>query len=378
MEVLFNPFIDVGYRGPQYFCDREGETELLINYIRNKTNTTLFAFRRLGKTGLIKHVFHKLKKEKNIACIYVDIQGTNNKNDFINQLATSIYNTFPEKTNIGATIIKAIKSLSPTIQFDALTGQPSVSIITSHIAEQQNTISSLLQFIDKQNIQVVFAIDEFQQILSYPEKNIEAILRTEMQQLTNTSFIFCGSNQNMMHEIFNSAKRPFFASCTYLHLDYINDKKYAHFIKRTYDKHNKTISNEAVEFICTWTMRHTFYTQYLCNAIFSKYNTDINLTKVKETASDIISIQEGKFYQYRNLLTASQWKLLKAIAKEERLTKPHSKELILKYAIGTSSMVSRGIDSLLKKEMILHNTGVETPYYEVYDKFLMRWLQNKY
>ncbi|MEY3198778.1 MAG: hypothetical protein RJA13_736, partial [Bacteroidota bacterium] len=30
---------------------------------------------------------------------------------------------------------------------------------------------------------------------------------------------------------------------------------------------------------------------------------------------------------------------------------------------------------LLNKEMIFYNSSVEKPYYEVYDKFLMRWLQ---
>ena len=30
------------------------------------------------------------------------------------------------------------------------------------------------------------------------------------------------------------------------------------------------------------------------------------------------------------------------------------------------------------KEMLFHNTGVAQPYYEVYDKYLMRWIQAKY
>jgi len=52
-----------------------------------------------------------------------------------------------------------------------------------------------------------------------------------------------------------------------------------------------------------------------------------------------------------------------------------SKYFIAKYNLGSPSIVKKGMDALVKKEMILHNTGVETPYYEVYDKFLMRWLQ---
>ena len=88
--------------------------------------------------------------------------------------------------------------------------------------------------------------------------------------------------------------------------------------------------------------------------------------------------QEGKFYQYRNLLTEKQWQLLKAIAKEQQLIHYNSQDFIKNYNIGNASAVRKGLESLQKKEMILHNIGVATPYYEVYDKFLMRWLQNKY
>ena len=56
---------------------------------------------------------------------------------------------------------------------------------------------------------VVIAIDEFQQILEYPEQNVEALLRTAIAPLKQTSFIFCGSNQAMMQTILLPRARPF-------------------------------------------------------------------------------------------------------------------------------------------------------------------------
>jgi len=377
MELEHNPFVDIGYRGSEYFCDREDETELLRKYIDNQTNTTLFAFRRLGKTGLIQHVFESFKKSKKQMCIYVDILSTTDKASFINQLATAIYAAFPENNGIGKQIIEAIKLLRPTIQFDELTGQPSVGITTINQQQQEATIATLFGFLDSQNVKIVFALDEFQQILAYPEKNMEALLRTQMQALKNTSFIFCGSNQAIMHEIFNDAKRPFFASCTYMSLHFIPKKNYGNFIKKLFKKYAKSISNEAVDFICDWTSLHTFYTQYFCNQLFAKGILDIDITDVKLLASDILALQEAKFYQYRTLLTKAQWNLLKAIANEQRLFKPHAKAFIIKSGLGSSSIVTRTLDALLAKEMVYRNTQIEKPYYEVYDKFLMRWLQSK-
>src|SRR5690554_31039 len=179
----------------------------------------------------------------------------------------------------------------------------------------------------------------------------------------------------MMHEIFNSVKRPFFASCTPMNLEYIAEDEYSKFIRKMFENSNREIDDETLNFICTWTMRHTFYTQYFCNFIYASKHKNIKLENVKRIAYTILKTHESTFYQFRNLLTTPQWKTLSAIAKEERLHQPTATSFIQKYRLGTPSTVSRSIHSLLEKEMILHNTSVEKPYYEVYDKFLLRWLE---
>lgn len=88
-----------------------------------------------------------------------------------------------------------------------------------------------------------------------------------------------------------------------------------------------------------------------------------------------MQLNESNFYQYKNLLTQSQWNLLRAIAKEERIYQPQSKAFIQKHGLGTPALVKRSLDALLAKEMIYYQSGVEQPFYEVYDKFLMRWLK---
>lgn len=371
----FNPFLISGYSGPDFFCDREDETARLNRYIRNKNHVTLFAMRRLGKTGLIQHVFDAYKSRKTVNCLYVDILGTRNLREFCNQLATAIYNHFPENRGTGKRILDFVKALRPVISYDELSGQPEVSFEAGETRRPEKTIQQLFEFLDKQQKRIVIAIDEFQQIIEYPEKNTEALLRTYMQSLKYTSFIFCGSNQKIMHEIFNSAKRPFFASCTGMHLDYIDEAKYADFIVRTFKSYKRAVDAESVAFILEWTLTHTYYTQYLCNHIFTTNARRINLDFVRSAAVEVLKINEPTYYQYRNLLTPQQWELLRAVASETRLYKAHSSQFIRKYGLGTSSMVTRGLQALIEKEMVYHNTSVEKPYYEVYDKFLMRWLQ---
>jgi len=93
--------------------------------------------------------------------------------------------------------------------------------------------------------------------------------------------------------------------------------------------------------------------------------------------AEIHNQKEGTYYQYRNMLTQIQWNLLTAIAKEEKVNKPNSKDFIQKYKLGAVSSVNRSLVSLQEKELIHRTSHIEAPYYIVNDKFLMRWLQRK-
>ena len=82
------------------------------------------------------------------------------------------------------------------------------------------------------------------------------------------------------------------------------------------------------------------------------------------------------FFQYRNFLSSNQWELLKAIALEEKVVKPYSNASIKKYNLSVTG-VKRALFSLMEKDMVFFQSGLEFPFYEVQDKFLRLWLQYK-
>lgn len=369
-----NPFLINTYIGPEYFCDRETETKTLISTIQNQGNTAFFAQRRLGKTALIQHTFHLLRLKKT-ACIYLDIYATLNLKELTDQMASAIYKEFAPNNTLGKKFMEAIKLLRPVISYDDISGSPEITLDITQPRQFEKTIPQLLQFLDEQKVKVVIAIDEFQQILNYPEKNVEAILRTAIQPLKNINFIFCGSNQHLMHQIFNSGKRPFYASTKNINLQKIDPKLYAPFIKHHFSKHKFKISEENIDLILSITQGHTYYTQRLCHEIFANNQKNITEEVIKEMLSNILFENTGTYFQYRNLLTPAQWRLLKAIAKEGKVSQPYSQNFIYNYRLGNSAGVKRSIESLLEKEMVYYNATEPIPYYEVYDKFLMRWLQ---
>lgn len=371
-----NPFLLNTYLSPEYFCDREVEIKTLIDNIQNQSDTAFFAQRRIGKTALIQQLFYFLRKKKT-NCLYLDIYATQNLQEFTNQLANCIYSVFPPNKSIGKKFLEAIKLLRPVISFNDGTGSPQLSLDITQAKQFEKTIAQLLHFLDSQQVKTIIAFDEFQQILNYPEKNIEALLRTIIHELKNINFIFCGSNQKMMHTIFNSAKRPFYASTKNINLQKINPIIYGEFISSHFEKNKFFINNEVLDLILELTCNHTYYTQRFCHELYAEDQKDLTRESVQHTFNKILLENEGVYYQYRNLLTPSQWKLLKAIAVEEQTEHPFAQKFISTHKLGTPANVKRSIDSLLEKEMIYYQTAVEKPYYEVYDKFLMRWLQRK-
>ena len=375
-EKNMNPFLTDAYYTPDYFCDRENETKTLLKHIENRHHTAFFAQRRIGKTALIQHVFYYLQQKKT-TCIYIDIYATQNIKEFTNQLANSIYSLFSPEKSIGKRFIEAIKLLRPVIIVDDMSGKPQLSLDITQSKQFEKTIPQLLQFLDSQNKRVVIAIDEFQQILNYPEKNVEALLRTVIQTLKNTCFIFCGSNQSMMRELFNSAKRPFYGSTRNINLQKIDASIYASFIKKHFSNHKFKIAESNIELILELSDCHTYYTQRLCSELFATNIKYITTEHIYQTLKKTIKENDTVYFQFRNLLTSSQWQLLKAIAIEKRVEQPFAHSFVSKHQLGTPASVRRSLTSLLEKEMIYYHIESEHPYYEVYDKFLMLWMSFK-
>ncbi len=378
MKVDNNPFLIKGYVSKDLFCDREKEIRDLYNSVVNGIDTTLISPRRMGKTGLIFRFFDFLNEEKKFQSVYVDIYSSRSLNDFIKLLAEAILHKFPEKTSVGRQFLDIIKGFRPLIGYDAISGEPQIQIAYQSAQEKEYTLQGLLQFLDNQPFQIVLAIDEFQQILDFPEKNIEALLRTCIQRLKNIHFIFCGSKKSMMMDLFSNAKRPFFSSTQYLMLDRIETAVYGKFIKDCFEKNAVKIDAEAVDFILSWTKRHTFFTQSLCNTIYAVEKESITMDVVKKACVELLKRSEAVFFQYRQLLTPAQWNFLIAVAKEGEVRQLTAKSFINRYNIGTPADARRLCKSLLEKELLLETVTKTETFYQVYDVFLSRWLEREY
>lgn len=371
-----NPFIIKSYESKELFCDREEELQLMLRNCINQSDMTLISQRRMGKTGLILRLFDELKSSRpDIHTIYLDIFASRKIDDFIKLLAEATMKSFQPKTSIGDRLMTFIKSLRPQFSFDNITGEPQLQIVYQTTHEKEYTLRGLLDFLNNQGVPIIIAIDEFQQIRDYPEQNMEALLRTYIQQMHNLTFIFCGSKKHLMTDIFTNEKKPFYASTSFVSLTKIDEKAYTDFIRRLFEDRQRSITSEAIQFILSWTRRHTYYTQQLCHTIFANGNQAIDLEEVKLACNQLMQQGEAVYLQYRQMLTEKQWDFLIAIAKEESVRQISASAFLKRHKIGTPSVSRRLAEALCEKGLLNDDNTLEGTVYSVSDVFFSHWME---
>lgn len=368
MKEIENPFLVFGYINPNYFCDREEETKKLISSLRNGRIVTLMSPRRIGKTGLIKNVFYHIEAENpDTACFYVDIFPTNNLSDFVHLLAKSIMgklDTFTQKA------LNFLKSCRLVFSSDPINGAPQATI-DFQPSQAENTLHEIFVYLEQSGKECFIAIDEFQQITEYPEKGTEALLRSYIQFMPHVHFIFSGSKQHLMNDIFSSPKRPFYRITEKMNLDAIPSDSYYHFAEEWMKKGGKSLPADVFDELYQRFEGHTWFMQYVLNKLYEQPSKDITSTIVNRCIADIVQTETDTYQQQYNMLTDNQKSLLRAIAAEGRVASINASAFINRYQLKGTSSVNTALKSLIANEFVFQSPQG----YQVYDRFMALWLQ---
>jgi AAA+ ATPase superfamily predicted ATPase len=366
-----NPFVSQGYISPEYFCDRERETELMLSHFANGRNITLVSPRRIGKTGLIKNLFYHIEgQDKNAICLYLDIYATKNLQDFTEMFGSVVFNGFARKEKSfmqkAATLLG---SLRPVFSTDPYTGMPKM-MITVDPSRSQLTIQQIFDLLSQSRREIYIAIDEFQQIANYPESGTEAMLRSHIQFATNVHFIFAGSKYRLMAEMFGSPQRPFFQSTEMMDLQPLDKDVYYAFANRFFEKKRGSLDRDTFMELYDRFEGHTWYIQSVLNRL---YDSCLHVRGIKEVNRETVNLVESRSPQYESLaqfLSSNQFNLLKAIAIEGIVKEPTGARFIREHNMASASIVQSALRALVEKEIVYR-----TPRgYIVYDRFMSIWL----
>lgn len=365
-----NPFLIKGYKGPEYFCDRVLETQKLISAIENGRDVTLMAPRRYGKTGLIQHVFHGL--DASYAVLYLDIFNIKNLTQFVKVFASRVVEEFStplEKTGKG--LLDFFRGFRPTMipQEDGL---PKFSFDIAP-SQAEMTLKETFEFLKSRKIETVIAIDEFQQIREFPEKGVEALLRSYIQFCHTTHFIFAGSKQHLMQEMFATPQGPFYQSTQLMTLDVIGLDNYRAYAKKFFESEKKLFDDAVFDRLYQRFNGITWYLQAILNRVWSD-PLGLSSDEVVESAvGELIAEGSLSFHDLLNSQTSAAQSVLMAIANEGIMSEPSSKAMIDKYGLPSGSTVRSVITDLLTRDLICKSEKGCS----VYDKLFAQWLREQ-
>ena len=329
MKALNNPFVTYGYKGPEYFCDREQETKAIITALHNERNITLVAPRRMGKTGLIHHVFNQIEQaQPDVRCFYVDIFPTKNLKQMVQAMARAILGRLDSPSqNAMRKVTQFFSRFRPTVTYDEITGVPTVSLdIVPN--EERNTLKQIFEYMRQSGVRCYVAIDEFQQILQYSDTGIEALIRSYIQFLPNVYFIFAGSQYHVLEQMFSSVNRPFFQSTQMMHLGPLDETKYQKFANEFFKNQGREISSKLFHELYETMHGVTWYVHAVLNRMYQEAREPIDKDLINKVINELVEEQAPVFQNYYNVMTGNQAAVAVAIACEKKVAKPLSQDFI--------------------------------------------------
>lgn len=375
-RLYSNPFV-LGKDIPEeLFCDREEETRTLVKQVDNGRNVAVISHRRLGKSGLIHHLFKQEEIASTYYTFYVDLYATSSLADFVQVFSNEVYQSLKTRSSrFLEKFFAMMQSLRVGYSVDSMTGDSTFHIGVGEIHSPQTTLSEIFAYLEAADKPCLVAIDEFQQIGEYSESNIEALLRTHIQRCGNTSFIFSGSKRHTMSNMFNSPAKPFYNSAISMGLAPIPIDTYTAFAMRMFSERGKSIESEVVQQVYEKYEGYTWFVHMLMNELFSMTNPGdtCTLDYVPHAEASILRLQEVSYESTLSMLPAKQKQVLIAIASEGLAANVTSSAFIKKHSLPSASSMQTALKALMDKSLVMRTEQG----YRLEDFFFAEWLRGK-
>ena len=356
-----NPFKFGSVVDGPYFTDREDEMERIASYLNGENHLILISPRRYGKTSLIRKIVNESKRNY----VFLDIQIVLSVEDFASQLLKKVYRIFPVQKL--KSYIKSFR-LIPVVNINPVTGEPEISFKPG--SRELTPLEDVLNLIEKLGTdkkKIIVVLDEFQDIFRI-DKTLDRFLRSVMQNQRHINYIFMGSSESMIREIFEKKSSSFYRFGTLMTLGKIGKDKFTLFLKEKFaditDK-SKELSQE----ILGITDSHPYYTQQLASTVWEllvRFGFSSGI--VETAANEIVQSHDNDYERLWNNFNRTDMMVLNGMSAS--YVSPLSDEFSRLFGTGASSTVFSTLQRLTHKGIILKEGSV----YNIDDPFFKRWI----
>lgn len=368
-----NPFIVTGRIRPEYFCDREAESKRIIEKVTHGENIVVMAARRVGKSKLIDFCMESSAVADDFIVISIDILRTSSINEFVFEFGKAVFDLAARRsTKMMKMVVNTLKSINGCFGYAPISNTPTFNLSLGDISNPLYTLDEVFACLEQAERRCIVVIDEFQQIDYYPEKNMEAVLRTYIQRCSNANFIFSGSERHLITKMFTEKAHPFYNSSDIMDLDVIPLDKYTEFAQRLFGRFGKIIEDDAMKYVYNTFCGNTYYVQKVLHEAFAQTEEGrrADTAMLGDIIHSLILDNDRRFSEMLSRLALPQKELLYAIAKEGRAMRMTSAAFLKKHNLRSASSVQ----SAVKKLMEYHLVSVSQSAYYIDDQLMHLWL----
>jgi len=344
------------------FFGRTVELQKLATMAENSNNLLIHSKRRMGKSSLIKTFFEK--NSDTYLCVYVDIFDIVSKEDFAKQLLKALANAgkFDLKTTIKnfTSLFKRVR-VEPTIDVNTLEYSIKPIVATLTFEEMMEDFFSSLNELSKTN-KIVLAIDEFQQIANITDVKIDALMRKNIQERKNISYIFLGSKRHLLTSLFEY-KSPLYELATHYELKPLELEAIFEYAKKQLD-----ISLDMCEYIYQKSDGETKMIQQILHLLYIQKEQTVSKEQIDIVTNEIINSKDSSYKLLFDTLGNKQKTALKIVGKYK--SGVFALAILTEYNIKKQTLQS-SIDTLLKKELI----DKEDERYFIPDRTFELWVE---
>ena len=232
------------------------------------------------------------------------------------------------------------------------------------------TLADAFAYLKSKERRAVIAIDEFQQISEFPEKGVEALLRSHVQFVPWVRFVFAGSRHHVMGEMFVSPKRPFYQSTEILSLGTIDPVEYEKFARGHFAARRNRLESRAFRSLYDRFEGITWYIQAVLNKVWESGTGLVSEEQIEEAVDSLV---EGSAIVFHDLLRSqneASRTLLKAVAAEGRVAAPTAGDFMARHGFRSHSTVRSALKDLIDNDLLYQTDDG----YVVYDRLFGIWL----
>lgn len=342
------------------FVDRVEDRAQLKSFLSSHINVMLISPRRWGKSSLVKVAMEELQNEaKDVRVCFIDAFSIGSEAEF--------YRTFASQV-IACASTKMERRIQDAKKF--LTGVVPQLVIKDDVTNfmafdvkfvpQEQDKMDILRLPETlavaKNIRIVVCIDEFQQLANLPDyKKMEGKMRSAWQQQERVTYCLYGSKRHMMMDIFNNSNSPFYRFGQILFLDKIAKSEWMPFIRESFEKTGKHISEGFASQVCDVVECHSWYLQQLCYFIWNATVDEVDEQIFQYGLRQLINTNSPMFLSDTESLAPSQIEMLRAI--KDGVRQLSSAEAKRNYALGNPNTISKNKKVLRDKDIIEERKG---------------------